>query len=308
MTGRARWPGLDVALPFAIVTLIWGSTWLVIRDQVSSVPPTWSVTYRFIIAALAMFGLALAQRRSLRIDRRELGLALFLGLFQFTLNFNFVYRSELYLTSGVVAVLYALLILPNSLLARIVFGQRANRAFLVGGLVSASGVALLFLHEYRAADIAPDKVLAGIAFGVAGLLSASVSNVAQMSKTARQASMMVLLAWAMLFGALFDAIIALALEGAPVFDPRPGFVAGTLWLALAGSVVTFPLYFRLIQKIGPGRAAYSSVAIPVIAMIFSTLFEAYDWSLLSAGGSLLALAGMGIALAGRSAPVERGEA
>ena len=46
---------LGVVLPFLIVTLIWGSTWLVIRDQISAVPASWSVTYRFSIAAIGMF-------------------------------------------------------------------------------------------------------------------------------------------------------------------------------------------------------------------------------------------------------------
>ena len=44
----------SVAIPFIIFTAIWGSTWIVIRSQLGTVPPQWSVTYRFIIAALAM--------------------------------------------------------------------------------------------------------------------------------------------------------------------------------------------------------------------------------------------------------------
>ena len=51
----ARRPPLDAAIlvPFAIFTLIWGSTWIVIRDQLGTVPPQWSVAYRFVIAAAA---------------------------------------------------------------------------------------------------------------------------------------------------------------------------------------------------------------------------------------------------------------
>ena len=44
-----------ILIPFAIVTLIWGSTWLVIRDQLGVVPPSWSVTYRFIVAGIAAY-------------------------------------------------------------------------------------------------------------------------------------------------------------------------------------------------------------------------------------------------------------
>ena len=53
---------LAVLVPFGIVTLIWGSTWLVIRDQLGVVPPSWSVTYRFLTAGICMAGWALWKR------------------------------------------------------------------------------------------------------------------------------------------------------------------------------------------------------------------------------------------------------
>ena len=54
MTERHAPDFRTVVLPFAIFTAIWGSTWIVIRDQLGIVPPQWSVTYRFIIATAAM--------------------------------------------------------------------------------------------------------------------------------------------------------------------------------------------------------------------------------------------------------------
>ena len=80
-----------VLAPFLIVSLIWGSTWLVIRDQLGVVPAGWSVTYRFAIAAIGMFILTAAMRQPLKIDRQMMVWAMLLGLLQFSLNFNFVY-------------------------------------------------------------------------------------------------------------------------------------------------------------------------------------------------------------------------
>ena len=51
-----------ILVPFALVTLIWGSTWIVIKGQLGVVPPSWSVTYRFAIAAIAMFAFAALRR------------------------------------------------------------------------------------------------------------------------------------------------------------------------------------------------------------------------------------------------------
>ena len=73
----------------------------------------------------------------------------------------------------------------------------------------------------------------------------------------------------------------------------------TAYLALVGSVLTFPFYFALIRDWGPGKAAYNGVAVPVVAMALSTLFEGYRWTALAAAGASLAMAGLLIALSDR---------
>jgi len=283
-----------VALPFILVTLIWSSTWIVIRDQIGNVPASWSVCYRFLLAGAAMAMFARARGVSLNIGGKGLVFAGLLGVAQFVMNFNFVYRAEHFLTSGVVAVVYAMLLIPNSILAFLFFRQPMSRAFVVGSLVAVTGIALMLAHE--AASVRPDRVLLGTAFSVAGLLSASAANVMQGMEIARRLPMVAVLAWAMLIGAAVDALFAWVTAGPPVFDPRLSYVLGIGWLGLAGSVVTFPLYFRLIQRMGAGRAAYASVLIPVIAMLISTLVEGYRWTALAGAGALLAIAGMVVAL------------
>ncbi|MDE0878971.1 MAG: DMT family transporter, partial [Sphingomonas bacterium] len=120
-----------ILIPFAIVTLIWGSTWLVIRDQLAVVPPSWSVTYRFAVAGVAMTAWALFRRDSFRFDARGYAFAAAIAVSQFCLNFNFVYRAERYVTSGLVAVVFAMLLVPNAAFARIFLGQRMGRQLLI---------------------------------------------------------------------------------------------------------------------------------------------------------------------------------
>ena len=285
-----------VLIPFLIVSLIWGSTWLVIRDQLGTVPVSWSVTYRFAIAAIAMFALALIRREALWLPLRVQLFAAAIGLTQFMFNFNFVYRAEHYLTSGVVAVMFALLIIPNTLLSRLFLNTPVERKFLAGGSVAVIGVGLLLAHE--AGKITGDfsAVLLGAALTLAAVMSASAANVMQASPLARAQSMFVLLAWAMLWGALADGAYALATVGPPVVDMRWSYLAGLLYLSLAGSVLCFPLYFGIIRAVGAGPAAWSGVLVPVIAMALSTLFEGYAWSGLAIAGSLLVLTGLVVAL------------
>lgn len=288
---------------FVLVALIWGSTWLVIKDQVSQVPPGWTVTWRFVVAAAAMMALTAMRGESLRLPRGSWAVVAVVGVLQFCANFQFVYRSELYLTSGIVAVFYALLMVPNAALSRLFLGTPVSGRFVAGSSVALAGIALLFLYEYRSAPPAvagsEGGVLLGVALAIGGLLSVSVANVLQSSPKARQVPILPLTAWAMVAGMVANAAFAWAVSGPPEFDPRPQYLAGVVYLGLIGSVVAFPLYFNLIRHLGAGRAAYNGVAVPVVAMALSTLFEGYRWGGLAIAGSLLAMAGLAIALSGR---------
>ncbi len=286
-------------LPFLLVALIWGSTWLVIKDQISAVPPGWSVTWRFLLASFGMVILAHFRGESLRLPLGGQRLALLVGVPQFCLNFQFVYRAEHYLTSGIVAVLFAMLLVPNALFSRLFLGTKLSGRFLLGSLVAITGIGLLLLHEYRIAPLdgsAQASVLLGIGFIICALLSASIGNVLQATEQARRMPVIPLLAWAMIWGTVANIVLSWIISGPPQFDPRPQYFAGIVYLALIGSVVTFPLYFGLIRTMGAGRAAYNGVLVPVIAMGLSTMFEGYRWSLLAVAGAVVAMTGLLIAL------------
>lgn len=289
---------LKVQLPFWVCTLIWGTTWFVIRGQLGIVPPSWSVTYRFGVGAVAMFAYAWFSGQRLGLDPRQQRFAMLFGVAQFVFNFNFVYRAEAHITSGLVAILFALLIVPNTLLARAFLGLRATGRFYLGSSVAIAGIVLLFINEYRQAG-GGDNVLLGIGLTLCAVLSASVANVLQATPRAHQMPMATMLAWGMVWGALLDAVWAWATVGPPVVDWSPIYVGGVLYLGIAASAVAFMAYFSVIRLIGPGPAAYSGIVTPVIAMAISTLFEHYHWTAIAAGGGTLAMAGLVIALSAR---------
>jgi drug/metabolite transporter (DMT)-like permease len=288
-----------VVLPFIVFTAIWGSTWIVIRGQLGMVPPQWSVTYRFIIAAAAMAGLAAWKGEDLRIGRKGLLAALFLGATQFCVNFDAVYLAEQDITSGVVATVFALLLIPSSLLAWAVLGQRPSARFAWSSLVAVAGVMLLFAHELSEHSASGRAIASGIGLTFVGMLGASSANVVQARPENRRFPLFAMLAWSMAAGALIDGIIASAMTGPPVFDPSASYWAGLLYLSLAASVLNFSLYYPVIRKIGPAKTAYSSVVVPIIAMGFSTWLEDYRWTPLAVAGAVLALGGMAGALSGR---------
>jgi drug/metabolite transporter (DMT)-like permease len=285
-------------LAFVLTTLIWGSTWLAIKGQLGQVPPDWSVVWRFLISAAGMFALAIWRGQPLWMPRPVMIRAFWVGMLQFCGNYVMVYRAEEHLTSGLVAIIFALLMIPNAVFGWIFLRATVRPRFVAGSAVALAGIALLMINEYRMGPL-DGSVLLGFVFAGTGLLLASGANVLQASAVVREYPMFVQIAWAMLFGALADAVIALAVSGPPQIALDAMYLGTLFYLALIGSVAAFPLYFLLIREWGPGRAAYNGVAIPVVAMALSTLFEHFRWTTLAIGGAVLAMLGLIIALTGR---------
>ena len=119
---------LRVAAPFLIVALIWGSTWYVITGQISAGAAE-------LVDRLPLRDghsgdvRAGADHAQIAADCRARGICSRWRsvLFQFGGNFNFVYRAEMHLTSGIVAVMFALLMVPNALFGRWLLGPADHR-------------------------------------------------------------------------------------------------------------------------------------------------------------------------------------
>ena len=291
-----------VIIPFVLTGTIWGSTWFVITGQIDGVPAAWSVFYRFALACPALFLVALFMKRRLKLTAPEHRLAVLVGLFQFSGNFLFVYNAELYVTSGIVAMMFALLMVPNAIFARIFIGEKVQGGFLLGSAVAIVGVSFLLWHEWQSnpdAGVIGGNVGLGIGLAMLGILAASVANVIQANPTGRAVPMVSLLAYAMLYGTVFDLGFAWVTAGPPPFPTSASYWGGIVYLALIGSVVTFPLHYNLVREIGAGRTAYNSILTISVAMLLSTLLEDYRWTALTMLGMALAVVGMVLALKAR---------
>lgn len=290
----------QIALPFAIVTLLWGSTWIVIRGQIGLAPVGWSICYRFAVASASMMAVALVTRTSLRTTVRDQAMLALMGLLIFCLNFLCVYNAEDHVTSGVVAVTFSLIVIFNALLGRLVFGQMLSKPFLLGSAVAFGGMLFLFAHEIGAVATHPGEALLGIGLALLGAFMASIANVMQSSARLRALPMPAVLAWGMMWGALFNAALASIAAGPPVFPLVPTYIAGVLYLGIGASALAFTLYFGMIRLIGPARGGYVNVLTPVLAMLFSTIFEGYHWTPTAIAGGVLVMLGLVLAMRARS--------
>jgi drug/metabolite transporter (DMT)-like permease len=273
---------------FSIATLIWGSTWLAITFQLGSVAAEASVVYRFALAALMLAAWCLATGRSLRFPVAQHAWFASQGALLFGLNYLCVYWAEQHIASGLVAVLFSLIVFLNLVGVRVFFATPVNRRTVLGAALGVTGVTLLFWRELAGMQT---DALRGILFGLAATVFASGGNLVAVRNQRRGIPVLPGVAWGMTYGTLTIAVVAAVNDIVWTFDPRPGYVLSLLYLAAFGSVIAFAAYLTLLGKIGAARAGYVGVAVPVVALLLSTVFEHYQWTLPAVAGAALCIVG-----------------
>src|SRR5215831_15324463 len=135
---------------YALLCLIWGSTWLAIKIGLVGVPPFLGAGLRFLLATL-LVGLLLAARRTrVHLTRDDKVCVLSVGLLVFWLDYAAVYWAETRISSGLTAILFSTMPLMTSLLSAYwTRNETLSRPKVAGILVGVLGTALLFWPHER---------------------------------------------------------------------------------------------------------------------------------------------------------------
>ncbi|MFO1218753.1 MAG: DMT family transporter [Burkholderiaceae bacterium] len=280
---------------FWIPTLIWASTWYVILFQLTGgVPAAASVAWRFLFASALLFAIAAARGEAWRIAPRWHGQLVLTGVVQYGINYWGVYESERHVPSGLVAVLFSLMVFGNALLGWWAFGQTVTRRFLLAAAGGVVGVVLIFWPEVVATGARPQAGL-GLAIGLGAVACACAGNVMTLRLSRQGLPLVSVLAWCMGYAALALHALA-ALQGAPLAVGS----GWAWWISLAyltafGSVTAFLTYFKLAQRVGPARAAMTGVMIPPIALTVSAALEGWRPDVLSLAGVALCVGSVYVA-------------
>jgi drug/metabolite transporter (DMT)-like permease len=267
-------------------TLIWASTWHVILYQLAETPAMAGVAWRFGLAAVLLATYAVYSGQSLRLPLRLQGWVAFTGSLQYGVNYLCVYLAEQHIPSGLVAVLFSLMVFINAFTGALFFKRPLAWRFMLCALGGVAGVAIIFWPEVVATGARPQAGL-GLALGLLGVASACAGNVLTLKISERGVALVPLLAWCMGYGALSLVLVSLATGSSLAPGHSAAWWLSLLYLAAFGSVLAFLTYFRLAQKQGPGRAALTSVVIPVIALGISAALEGWQPHALSLLGMAL---------------------
>ncbi len=134
---------MQVILLYAVIVLIWGSTWLAIPYQLGVVAEETSVGYRFGLAAIMLYAYALLSRRQIRLPIDAYPVVALQGTLLFCLAYFFVYYGAGRLTSGLVALLFSSIVLTNATFERIFFRIPFERRILVAALLGIGGIEMI---------------------------------------------------------------------------------------------------------------------------------------------------------------------
>jgi len=276
---------------YIVTVLIWGTTWYVIKLQLGPVPESWSVSYRFFIAAAVLLIWLGARGRLTDFPTgRNLLFVCLQGVMLFCLNYWLFYIISNDLTTGLVAVLFSLITIMNIVNQRLFFKVPVNSRALLASLIGISGLILVFFPEFTKVQ-ASNRLIVAVLLGVLATWFASVGNILSVRNSRAGLPVMRSNMIGMLTGAICMAIIATA-SGAPVtIDLSPKYIGALLYLAVFGSVVAFGCYLTLINRIGADKGAYAGVAFPVVALLISTWLEGYQWSIPAVLGVVLIVSG-----------------
>ena len=284
----------------AICVLTWGTTWYAITFQIGLVPPELSVALRFGLAGAVVLAMCGLRGLPLRFTRRAHARLALQGGFMYGLSYLCIYHAEQHVVSGLVAVGYSASPLVSGLGARALFGTRITQRFVFGGLLGLVGVALIFWPEFgnashRAANGAAGAVSGNVALGalftVASVLLSSVGSLTASRNRAHGLPLWPALGFGMVYGAALCAAVALAQGQRFALPAVASWWVALLYLALAGSVLTFACFLTLQERIGPGPAGTVGVLTPLLALLMSMGFERFQPDVLTLVGATLAVLG-----------------
>jgi len=254
-----------VILAFVAETFFAGVNGVAIRFSNRELAPLWGASLRFAFAAVLMISVMLVLRLSLPRGKSLFGSMLF-GLLQFAGAFGFFYYALVQIHAGLGQTLLALVPLATLLLA-VLQRQESLRGFaILGTLLSAVGVGLIYLDPGRR-SIPPLAIVAVLAsvlcFAQALVLVRKLPPIHPVSLNA--------------VGMLTGAVVLLSasiLLGEPKVLPQRIETWGALvYVVVIGSVVVFLLHVHVAQHWNASRASYVMVLIPLVTISVSAWID-----------------------------------
>ncbi len=287
-------PSTGIYGVLGVLIVVWGSTWSAIRISLEGIPPFTGVALRFALAGVVltlMGGLAgipgEVDRRLLRVWAIEL-------IFGIVISYTVVYwATQRGVPTGLEAVLFSTFAIFVAVIAHFwLDGEPMHRRALVGLVLGVAGIAVIYSEDLRALA-GPGVPLASMVLLVSAF-SAAISHVA-IKKWGDGIDPMRLATAPMLATGLIMGVAAWVLERDQTVVLRGRPLWALLYLALMGSVVTFTLYYWLLQRLPATKLSLITFGFPIVALGIGTVLFDEPWTARTFVGSSLVVFGVALA-------------
>jgi drug/metabolite transporter (DMT)-like permease len=286
----ARPPSWKIALAFAVIYLVWGSTFLAIRVGVREVPPFLLAAMRFTVAGGFLYG-AMRLKGIPGPTARQWGASVLLGTLIFVVDYGCLFWAERRIPSGIAAVILATIPVFITLLEILVLRtQRLTIRLILSLAAGLFGVAVLMNHSKSLGEVPIDR-----AGAVALLVAAFTWSLATIAsrKLALPASKSMSSGAQMLAGGL--QLFVVAVVAGELHDFHIAAVSWNAWFSLiyliiAGSIVGFTAYIWLLHYESPTKVGTYAYVNPLVAVALGYLLGGEGLGLRTVLGTLFILA------------------
>lgn len=281
-----------VAIVAAYVALcvIWSSTWLAIKVGLYDLPPISFVALRFVIAVAVLLAISVGRVRLLPVRRHDFILLAYTGVLMFSVNYGLLFWGELYVSSGLSAVLQATIPIFGMVFAHFILpGEPLRWQRVVGAFLAIAGVATICSRLLSFGGLL--AFFGGVGIVIGGV-SAAFSNV-MLKRRALQLPPAIIAAWQMIFGVSPLLVTGFVVDGNPLHLHWTRMaVFCLLYLAIPGSALTFLLLYWLLPRMSVTNLQTISLITPPGAVIFGWLLGGENFSPWSLVGGALVLLGV----------------
>ena len=263
---------------FLITLFCWSPTWYLIKFQLGYVDPLVSVFYRFLIAAIIIFIFLTIKNKNLKFSINHHFWFLFFGTCLYSINYVFFYLSNTYLISAFPAIVFSTVVIMNILGETFYFKKKPSLKTLIGATIGMIGIIIIFNDEIFNFSLS-EGTHVGLFLALIGTFCASTGNMVHQRNLNNNFPPIQTIAYAMLYGSLVTLFVTQIRGAELLFENSMSYISSLLYLSIFGSIFAFISYLKLLEKVGPGRAGYVGVVMPVLALIISTIFEKLEWQI-----------------------------